>query len=78
MNGLRHPKSLFWLAWIFAVASLLGDGFGYGLSPVQAQDCVKPRDLDGDGKADQIAHLGPKGQLKLLEIDSNGDGKMDT
>jgi len=78
MNALRHPKSLFLLAWIFAVASLLGGGLRFGVSPLQAQDRVEPRDLDEDGKVDQIAHLGAKGELKVLEVDSNGDAKMDT
>jgi len=48
------------------------------VSPLQAQDRVEPRDLDGDGKVEQVAHLDQGGNITQLEVDSNGDGKMDT
>ncbi len=35
------------------------------------------KDLDQDGQVDQVAHYDAKGKLRLLEVDSNGNGIMD-
>jgi hypothetical protein len=35
------------------------------------------RDLDHDGRVDQVAHYDARGKLRLLEVDSNGNGVMD-
>ena len=39
---------------------------------------VVEQDEDGDGRIDQIAHLNDSGDLVLLEIDTDRDGRMDT
>jgi hypothetical protein len=45
--------------------------------PRDAAGRIVRRDLDHDGRVDQVAHYDVRGKLRLLEVDSNGNGVMD-
>ena len=44
----------------------------------RAGDRLERWDTNAEGNADRVAHLDSKGRLRLLEVDTNGDGRMDT
>jgi antitoxin component YwqK of YwqJK toxin-antitoxin module len=45
--------------------------------PQKAAGRIVRKDLDHDGRVDQVAHYDARGKLQLLEVDSNGNGVLD-
>ena len=79
-KGKLMPKYgfVFILATMYAFFMGLFPGFNVSSSVTFASEGrIIEKDTDEDGKIDQIAHLNAEGDLILLELDSNADGKMD-
>jgi antitoxin component YwqK of YwqJK toxin-antitoxin module len=55
----------------------IGTSAALAADPANSSGRIIRRDLDHDGRVDQVAHYDAKGKLRLLEVDSNGNGIMD-
>ncbi|MFP4446579.1 MAG: hypothetical protein ACLFPD_10090, partial [Desulfosudaceae bacterium] len=62
--------------WKFLIVVLLG-GLLIGSSPALSRDRQVSKDLDQDGRIDQIVFFDQQGKITRLEKDSDGDGTMD-
>ena len=80
---VKHFRKTFYFLrvfWMLLLAFIFG-GIGCdtilpGAAFAKEEKRVE-RDVDGDGKIDQIAFFDAKGKIARLEIDSNNDGLMD-
>jgi antitoxin component YwqK of YwqJK toxin-antitoxin module len=65
------------LSAVMFFAVIIGTTAALAAGPASPAERIVRRDFDHDGRVDQVAHYDAKGKLRLLEVDSNGNGIMD-